>query len=139
MTDAVLAAWLQAAAAIASLVVTGVLAALTHVYVKHTRRMADEMVEQSQPVVVGRIEPFGNLYAQYVLTNVGLGPALNVDLKLRVDHESIWRDSLLESGKSEFFLLPVDGGLNKSSLKELGAGGKRLTAILTFEDRNGHK
>jgi len=137
MNDATIAAWVQAGAAVASLLATVGLAVLTWIYVRHTRRMADQMVEQSEPVVIGRIEPFGNLYAQFVITNVGLGPALNVELNLKLDHESVWRDDLLEPGKSEFFFLPVDGGTANSSFKKLGETNKELTGTLTFQDRSG--
>jgi hypothetical protein len=137
MNDATLAAWVQAGAAVASLLATVGLAVLTWVYVRHTQRMADQMVQQGEPVVIGRIEPFGNLYAQFVVTNVGLGPALNLELKLKLDHESVWRDDLLEPGKSEFFFLPVDGGTANSSFKALGESNKELTGTLTFKDRSG--
>jgi hypothetical protein len=130
-------AWLQAVAALASLLVTVILAVLTAVYVRHTRRMADQMARESEPVVIGRIEPFANLYAQYVLTNVGLGPALNVELRLTLDHESVWRDSLLEPGKSEFFFLPVDGGTGNSTFKALGEQQKLLKSTLSYQDRGG--
>lgn len=137
MNDANVAAWVQAGAAVASLLATVGLAVLTWVYVRHTRRMADQMVQQGEPVVIGRIEPFGNMYAQFVVTNVGLGPALSVELTLKLDHESIWRDDLLEPGKSEFFFLPVDGGTGNSSFKALGEANKELTGTLTFQDRSG--
>lgn len=133
------AAWVQAVAAVFSFLVTLILARLTWVYVKHTRRMADQMVEQGQPVVIGRIEPYGQLYAQYVLSNVGLGPALNLHLRLTLDHESVWRDSLLEPGKSEYFFLPVDGGTQNSSFELLGKSAKKMTATVTYEDRGGRK
>jgi molybdopterin converting factor small subunit len=137
MNDATLAAWVQAGAAVASLLATAGLAVLTWIYVRHTRRMADQMVQQGEPVVIGRIEPFGNLYAQFVLTNVGLGPALNVELELKLDHESVWRDDLLEPGKSEFFFLPVDGGTANSAFKTLGEMNKELIGTLRFQDRSG--
>ena len=124
MNDATLAAWVQAGAAVVSLLATVGLAVLTWVYVRHTRRMADQMVQQGEPVVIGRIEPFGNLYAQFVVTNVGLGPALNLELKLKLDHESVWRDDLLEPGKSEFFFLPVDGGRLTAPLRLSGKATK---------------
>ncbi len=89
--DATLAAWVQAGAAVASLIVTIGLACLTFVYVRETRRMADQMARQSEPVVLGRIEPFGHMYAQFVLTNVGLAPALDVELRLSLDQDSVWR------------------------------------------------
>ncbi|HJQ09553.1 MAG TPA: hypothetical protein VJ840_00850 [Gemmatimonadaceae bacterium] len=127
---------LQAAAAIASFLVTLILAILTYVYVKDSRRMADQMVQQGEPVVVGRIEPFGQLIAQYVLTNVGLGPALNVEMKLRIDHEAMWRDALLEPGKSEFFFLPIDPPAS-SDFTSLADNRKVLTGTLTYEDRGG--
>ena len=137
MNDPTLAAWVQAAAAVASLVATIGLAVLTGIYVRHTRRMADQMAQQGEPVVIGRIEPFGNVYAQFVLTNVGLGPALNVELTLKLDHESVWRDDLLEPSKSEFFFLPVDGGTANSTFNLLAAANKELSGTLTFRDRAG--
>lgn len=136
--DATLAAWVQARAAVASLIVTIGLACLTFVYVRETRRMADQMARQSEPVVLGRIEPFGHMYAQFVLTNVGLAPALDVELRLSLDQDSVWRDDLLEPGKSEFFFLPVDGGVVASTFKALAASNKVLKGTLTFKDRGGH-
>jgi hypothetical protein len=135
--DPVSATWVQAAAAVASLLVTIGLAALTFSYVRETRRMADQMAQQSEPIVVGRIEPFGHMLAQFVLTNVGLGPALGVELRLTLDHESVWRDDLIEPGKSEFFFLPVDGGVGASAFKALAGANKVLTGTLTFKDRGG--
>jgi hypothetical protein len=129
----------QALAAIASLVVTALLAWLTSVYVRETRRMADQAAQQGDPVVVGRIEPYGGLYAQYVLTNVGLGPARNVELKLRVDHETVWKDTILLPGKSQYFFLPVDGGVQETAFNELRDNKKTLSSAFSFEDRNGRK
>ena len=82
--------WVQAIAAVAGFVVTFVLAAITAVYVVYTRRMADQMVHQSEPVLIERVEPFGRFYAQYVVTNVGPGHAIDVELKI----ESGSRDRL---------------------------------------------
>jgi hypothetical protein len=129
----------QAVAAIASFLVTVILAGLTYAYVKDSKRMADQIVQQGDPIVVGRIEPYGGLYAQYVLTNVGLGPARNVELKLRVDHEAAWRDTILLPGKSQYFFLPVDGGVQDTSFNELRNNKKILASAYSFEDRNGRK
>jgi len=129
----------QAVAAIASLLVTLILAGLTYAIVKENRRMADQMAQQGDPIVVGRIDPNGELYAQYVLTNVGLGPARNVELKLRVDHEAVWRDTILLPGKSQYFFLPVDGGVQNTSFNELRNNKKILSSAFSFEDRAGRK
>lgn len=130
---------LQAAAAVASFLVTLILAGLTYRYVKESRRMADQMVQQGEPIVIGRIEPYGGLYAQYVLTNVGLAPARNVELKLHLDHEAVWRDTILLPGKSQHFFLPVDGDTQDTAFNELRKNKKVLTSAFSFEDRNGRK
>ena len=75
-----------------------------------------------------------------MLTNVGLGPARNVELKLRVDHKAVWRDTILLPGKSRYFFLPVDGGdVQDTAFNELRDHKKTLFAAFSFEDRNGRK
>jgi hypothetical protein len=128
--------WVQAIAAVASLVVTIVLAAVTAVYVVYTRRMALQMVHQSQPVLIGRIEPFGNNHARYVLTNVGIGPAIDVELRLELDRQTSWRHALMQSGRSESFFLPVDGGTAAERFTALAAANKVLKVNLSYSDRN---
>lgn len=135
------AATVQAWAAIAGLCVTVILATLTFVYVRLTKRMADQMVRQAEPVVLGRIEPLYQLYVKYVITNVGLGPALDVelDLSLTPGRRVTWRHPLLEPGRSEIFLVPnpEGSGSDRDALSDLAARDAVLTSHIKYIDRGG--
>ena len=74
-----------------------------------------------------------------MLTNVGLGPARNVELKLRVDHEMVWRDTILLPGKSQYLFLPVEGDVQNTAFNKLRDDKKVLSSAFSFEDRDGRK
>jgi hypothetical protein len=135
------AATVQAWAAVASLVVTVSLAGFTLVYVWLTKRVADQMVKQAEPVVIGRIEPLFQAHVQFVISNVGLGPALDIESSLALSSgtTTTWRHALFEPGRSESFLVPVTGGPGGGSdaLKDLAERDALLTSIIRYKDRGG--
>ncbi len=133
-----LAAWIQAISALAACGVTVVLAVLTYRYVDLTRDLVSQGIRRDAPLLIGRLEPFGVLYGRFVLTNVGLAPAVDVYLRLAVGpHSVVWRHQILEPGRSEFFMLPRANVNHIEQLEQLAAAGAVLTAEIACSDRDG--
>jgi hypothetical protein len=126
--------WLQGLAAVVTAAYTIVLARLTKQLAAATDRMVEESARQREPQLVGRVEPHGPVLAEFVLTNIGGGPAKNVQLQLSLtDAVTSWRHVIFEPGRIERFILP-GGTRNFAALADAAAV---LHAVVSFENADG--
>ena len=91
-----------------------ILAVVTTAYVILTWRMVAEMrrarENESEPSLITTLIPFGPVNVKFRIQNVGLGPALHIEARIKLEPDSgdspIWRQPALVSGAYEDFLLP---------------------------------
>ncbi len=123
------------ASTVAAAFVTVWLARLTKTYVIETEKLRRAAERNAEPLMIGRIEPFGSLYAQYVLTNVGLAPARSVSLRLELASGGVgeWSHRVFEPGRTERFFLPTGNDSDQDRFSTLAAKGERLTARISYD------
>jgi hypothetical protein len=65
---------------------------------------------ESEPSLITTLIPFGLVNVKFRIQNVGLGPALHIEARIKLEPDSgdspIWRQPALVSGAYEDFLLP---------------------------------
>jgi len=120
------------------------LAAITAVYVFLTWRMVRELRKareaELKPYLVAHLIPFGRLSVKLRITNVGSGPAFNVESTMGLKpsesaSEYLWRQPALLASVSAEFRLPT----GETSLEELASKYEGLVVNLKWTDMFMHK
>ncbi len=114
------------------LLATIVYVVLTHSILRESRltRLAS-----NQPRLLGRLEPYSGLAVRYVITNVGIGAAVNIELHMQIDEDqSSWKHKVFEANRTEYFFLPH----KVNTINEMESVGHSLVVTLKYDDAFGN-